>query len=154
MPRVTGAYQGVSTLNFNIIVHPDGTAYMASIEAINQNRFISLPGMGLGPNPNGPGPVQADPISGSAHFRTSVEKGLEIIAGLRGHTTGYAVPTYVIDAPGGGGKVPVSPEYVLSRNADRVVIRNYEGKIFEYPEGTDGTPEFQAPNHISEPELV
>ena len=59
---------------------------------------------------------------------------------LRGHTTGYAVPTYVIDAPGGGGKVPINPEYVLCRNAGRVLIRNFEGKIFEYPEAADGTP--------------
>ena len=73
---------------------------------------------------------------------------------LRGHTTGYGVPTYVIDAPGGGGKVPVSPEYVLSRNADRVVIRNYEGKVFEYPEAADGTPTFDAPKRIEEPELA
>jgi lysine 2,3-aminomutase len=96
---------------------------------------------------------QCDLISGSAHLRTSVKKGLEIMEQLRGHTTGYAVPTYVIDAPGGGGKVPVSPEYVLSRNADRVLIRNYEGKIFEYPEAADGTPLFR-PEPASEPELV
>lgn len=83
---------------------------------------------------------QCDLIQGSAHLRASVKKGLEIIQGLRGHTTGYAVPQYVIDAPGGGGKVPVNPEYVLSRNHDRVVIRNYEGKVFEYPEAADGTP--------------
>lgn len=57
---------------------------------------------------------------------------------LRGHTTGYAVPEYVIDAPGGGGKVPVAPEYVLSRNDERVIIRNHEGQIFEYPEASDG----------------
>jgi len=83
---------------------------------------------------------QCDLISGSAHLRTSVRKGLRIMEKLRGHTTGYAVPQYVIDAPGGGGKVPVNPEYVLSHNADRVVIRNFEGKVFEYPEGEDGTP--------------
>lgn len=83
---------------------------------------------------------QCDLIQGSAHLRASVRRGLEIIQGLRGHTTGYAVPQYVIDAPGGGGKVPVNPEYVLSRNHDRVVIRNYEGKVFEYPEAADGTP--------------
>ena len=88
---------------------------------------------------------QCDLIAGSAHLRASVRKGLEIMDGLRGHTSGYAVPTYVIDAPGGGGKVPVSPEYVLSRNKDRVVIRNYEGKIFEYPEAMDGRPLFRAP---------
>ncbi len=86
---------------------------------------------------------QCDLIAGSAHLRASVRRGLQIMEGLRGHTTGYAVPTYVIDAPGGGGKVPVSPEYVLSRNKDRVVIRNFEGRIFEYPEATDGTPLFK-----------
>ncbi len=96
---------------------------------------------------------QTDLISGSAHLRASVRKGLEIMEKLRGHTTGYAVPTYVIDAPGGGGKVPVSPEYVLSRNADRVVIRNFEGKIFEYPESADGMPQFAAPTEIEEPEF-
>src|SRR2546425_7620517 len=85
---------------------------------------------------------QCDLIAGSAHLRASVRKGLEIMQQLRGHTTGYAVPTYVIDAPGGGGKVPVNPEYVLCRNAGRVLIRNYEGKVFEYPEAADGTPLF------------
>ena len=73
-------------------------------------------------------------------FAASVRKGLEIMESLRGHTSGYAVPQYVIDAPGGGGKVPINPEYVLSRNNDRVVIRNFEGRIFEYPEAADGTP--------------
>src|SRR6266568_1358043 len=97
---------------------------------------------------------QCDLISGSAHLRTSVRKGLEIMEELRGHTTGYAVPQFVIDAPGGGGKVPVNPEYVLSRNADRVVIRNYEGKIFEYPEAVDGTPLIETPTEIEEPELA
>jgi lysine 2,3-aminomutase len=97
---------------------------------------------------------QCDLIAGSAHLRASVRKGIEVMEKLRGHTTGYAVPTYVIDAPGGGGKVPVSPEYVLSRNADRVIIRNYEGRIFEYPEAADGRPLFPAPREIEEPELV
>ncbi len=97
---------------------------------------------------------QCDLISGSAHLRTSVRKGLEIMEGLRGHTTGYAVPQYVIDAPGGGGKVPVNPDYVLTRNADRVLIRNFEGKIFEYPEAPDGTPLVEAPREFAEPELV
>jgi len=73
---------------------------------------------------------QCDLIAGSSHLRASVRRGLEIMEKLRGHTTGYAVPTYVIDAPGGGGKVPISPDYVLSSNGDRIVIRNYEGKIF------------------------
>jgi lysine 2,3-aminomutase len=97
---------------------------------------------------------QCDLIAGSAHLRASVRKGLEVMESLRGHTTGYAVPQYVIDAPGGGGKVPVNPEYVLSRNADRVVIRNFEGKIFEYPEAADGTPLVKAPKEIEEPELA
>ncbi len=97
---------------------------------------------------------QCDLIAGSAHLRASVRKGLKIMEGLRGHTTGYAVPQYVIDAPGGGGKVPVNPEYVLSRNADRIVIRNFEGKIFEYPEAADGAPLVAAPREIEEPELV
>jgi len=97
---------------------------------------------------------QCDLISGSAHLRTSVRKGLEIMESLRGHTTGYAVPQYVIDAPGGGGKVPVNPDYVVARNADRVLIRNFEGKIFEYPEAADGTPLVEAPRELEEPELV
>lgn len=97
---------------------------------------------------------QCDLISGSAHLRTSVRRGLEVMEELRGHTTGYAVPTYVIDAPGGGGKVPVSPEYILSRNADRVVLRNYEGRIFEYPEAPNGKPICAHPREIEEPELV
>jgi lysine 2,3-aminomutase len=77
---------------------------------------------------------QMDLILGSSHLRVPVSKGLEIIQGLRGHTTGYAVPTYVIDAPGGGGKVPVHPETVIQRNEERIIVRNYEGKLFEYPE--------------------
>ena len=97
---------------------------------------------------------QCDLIAGSAHLRASVRRGLEIMEKLRGHTTGYAVPQYVIDAPGGGGKVPVNPEYILNHNADRVLIRNFEGKIFEYPEAADGTPLFPAPREIEEPELV
>src|ERR1051325_9345781 len=83
---------------------------------------------------------QCDLISGSAHLRASVAKGLQIMEALRGHTTGYGVPQYVIDAPGGGGKVPINPDYIVHRNAGRVVIRNYEGEIFEYPEAADGTP--------------
>jgi lysine 2,3-aminomutase len=97
---------------------------------------------------------QCDLIAGSAHLRASVRRGLQVMDGLRGHTSGYAVPTYVIDAPGGGGKVPVSPEYVLSRNNDRVVIRNYEGRVFEYPEAADGRPLVPAPARIEESELV
>lgn len=77
---------------------------------------------------------QCDPIVGSAHFRTSVDKGLEIIGGLRGHTSGYAVPHYVIDAPGGGGKIPLQPQTVVERCDDCVVLRNYEGSLFRYPD--------------------
>ncbi|MBM3490260.1 MAG: KamA family radical SAM protein [Alphaproteobacteria bacterium] len=77
---------------------------------------------------------QCDPISGSAHFRTPVEKGLEIIQGLRGFTTGYANPTFVIDAPGGGGKIPLLPDHVLGRDGDDLVLRNFEGKVFRYPD--------------------
>ena len=79
---------------------------------------------------------------------------MSILSGLHGKTTGYAVPMYMLDAPGGGGKVPVNPEYVLHRNADRVVIRNFEGRVFEYPEAADGTPLVSAPVEIVEPELV
>jgi lysine 2,3-aminomutase len=77
---------------------------------------------------------QCDPILGSSHFRTPVRKGLEIIQGLRGHTSGYAVPTYVIDAPGGGGKIPLLPDYVIGREGDDLVLRNYEGLRFRYPD--------------------
>jgi lysine 2,3-aminomutase len=97
---------------------------------------------------------QCDLIAGSAHLRTSVRRGLEIMDKLRGHTTGYAVPQYVIDAPGGGGKVPINPGYVLSHNNDRVVIRNFEGKVFEYPEAIDGTPLVRPSHGVHEPELV
>lgn len=84
---------------------------------------------------------QCDLIAGSAHLRTSVRRGLEIMNQLRGFTTGYAVPQYVIDAPGGGGKVPINPEYILSHNHERVVIRNFEGRIFEYPELPETVPQ-------------
>jgi lysine 2,3-aminomutase len=77
---------------------------------------------------------QCDPIQGSAHFRTSVSKGLEVLAGLRGHTTGYAVPTYVIDAPGGGGKIPLMPDACVGREDGDLLLRNYEGKVFRYPD--------------------
>ena len=95
---------------------------------------------------------QCDLIAGSSHLRASVRKGLEIMQSLRGHTTGYAVPQFVIDAPGGGGKVPINPEYVLQHNADRVVFRNFEGKVFEYPEAADGTPLVGAPKPMEQPE--
>lgn len=77
---------------------------------------------------------QCDPIPGSGHFRTPVETGIAIIEGLRGHTSGYAVPSYVIDAPGGGGKIPLLPEYVAGRTENALRLRNYEGKLYEYPD--------------------
>lgn len=77
---------------------------------------------------------QCDPIPGSSHFRTPVDTGLELIGGLRGFTSGYAVPTYVIDAPGGGGKIPLLPEYVVGREGDNLILRNYEGRTFNYPD--------------------
>ena len=88
---------------------------------------------------------QCDLISGSAHLRASVRQGLEVMEQLRGHTTGYGVPQYVIDAPGGGGKVPINPDYILKRDGERIIIRNFEGQIFEYPEAPDGTPEVASP---------
>ena len=97
---------------------------------------------------------QCDLIAGSSHLRTSVRKGLDVMQALRGHTTGYAVPQYVIDAPGGGGKVPVNPQYVLSRNRDRVVIRNFEGKVFEYKEAEDGRPLYKPSEDFIAPEVV
>lgn len=77
---------------------------------------------------------QCDLIKGSSHLRTSVSTGIEIIESLRGHTTGYAVPQFVIDAPGGGGKVPINPGYVMVKDDQRTIIRNYEGNVYEYPE--------------------
>jgi len=80
---------------------------------------------------------QCDLSMGLEHFRTSVSKGIEIIEGLRGHTSGYAVPTFVVDAPGGGGKIPVMPNYVISQAPGRVVLRNFEGVITTYTEPLD-----------------
>lgn len=75
---------------------------------------------------------QCDPVQGTAHLRTTISKGLEMIQGLRGHTTGYAVPQYIVDAPGGGGKIPLLPEYYQGREGNYVILKNYEGKIFKY----------------------
>ncbi len=83
---------------------------------------------------------QCDLVEGAGHLRTSVSKGIEIIEGLRGHTSGYAVPTYVVDAPGGGGKIPVQPNYVLSQAPGRIVLRNFEGFITTYEEPLDYDP--------------
>jgi len=80
---------------------------------------------------------QCDLVEGAGHFRTPVAKGVEIIEGLRGHTSGYAVPTYVVDAPGGGGKIPVMPNYMISMSDHKIILRNYEGYITTYEEPTD-----------------
>ena len=80
---------------------------------------------------------QCDLVQGSGHFRTTVAAGLEIMENLRGHTSGYAIPTYVVDAPGGGGKLPVMPNYLISQSHDHVVLRNFEGYITSYAQPTD-----------------
>ena len=80
---------------------------------------------------------QCDMVEGAGHFRTPVAKGIEIIEGLRGHTSGYSVPTFVVDAPAGGGKIPLMPNYALSQSDSRVVLRNFEGFITTYQEPTD-----------------
>ena len=81
---------------------------------------------------------QCDPISGSAHFRTPVSKGVELIRGLRGHTTGYAVPTFVVDAPNGGGKIPLSPDYVVGYENGDLLLNSYDGGTYRYPDS--GSP--------------
>jgi lysine 2,3-aminomutase len=80
---------------------------------------------------------QCDMSRGIEHFRTSVAKGIEISEALRGHTSGYAVPTFILDAPGGGGKIPLAPQYLMSMSDKRVVVRNYEGGTFQYLEPKD-----------------
>lgn len=80
---------------------------------------------------------QCDLSTGIEHFRTSVSKGLEIIEMLRGHTSGFAVPTFVVDAPGGGGKIPLQPNYMMLQSNDKVILRNYEGVITAYQEPED-----------------
>jgi lysine 2,3-aminomutase len=80
---------------------------------------------------------QCDLAMGTNHFRTSVAKGLEIYESLRGHTTGFAVPMYIIDAIGGGGKTPVIPQYMISQSPGKVILRNYEGIISKYTEPDD-----------------
>ncbi len=83
---------------------------------------------------------QCDLSEGLGQFRTRVETGIDIIRGLTGNITGFAVPKFVIDAPGGGGKVPINPEYIVSHSADKIVMRNFEGRIYEYPEPADLAP--------------
>lgn len=83
---------------------------------------------------------QCDLVEGAGHFRTPIAKGIEIIEGLRGHTSGFSVPTFVIDAPGGGGKIPLGPNYLISSSDHKVVLRNYEGYITTYEEPIDYKP--------------
>jgi lysine 2,3-aminomutase len=87
---------------------------------------------------------QCDLVEGAGHFRTPIAKGIEIMEGLRGHTSGYAVPQYIIDAPGGGGKIPVSPNYLLSMSDHKIVLRNYEGFVTTYEEPVDYLPSHAA----------
>jgi len=89
---------------------------------------------------------QCDLIQGSGHLRTSIQEGLELMEKLRGYTTGYAVPQYVVDGPGGGGKIPLNPDYVVTRTSDRVILRNYKGDIYEYP---DAAPDALLPTRQS-----
>lgn len=84
---------------------------------------------------------------GLEHFRTPVSKGIEIIESLRGHTSGFCVPTFVVDAPGGGGKTPVMPNYIISQSHNRVVLRNFEGVITTYEEPTNYTPGVKCPEY-------
>jgi len=93
---------------------------------------------------------QCDLVRGAGHFRTSVAKGIEIMEALRGHTSGYAVPTYVIDIPGGGGKVPVGPNYLISQGQGKVVLRNFEGYIGTYVEPED----YREPDMAIPPEWI
>ena len=83
---------------------------------------------------------QCDLARGIAHFRTPISVGINIMEKLRGFTSGYAVPTYVVDGPGGGGKIPVAPNYVISQSKNSFVLRNYEGKIYSYREEPEAVP--------------
>lgn len=95
---------------------------------------------------------QCDPIPGSGHFRTTMQKGLDIIQGLRGHTSGYAVPHYVIDLPGGGGKTPVLPDYYQGQDNKGQIFKNFENRIFIYPEPLKST--FPSGMNMVSPENV
>ncbi len=76
---------------------------------------------------------QADLAKGTEHFRTPVDKGVEIIDALRGHTSGLCVPHFVVDVPGGGGKIPLLPDYLVKRDEDALFLRNYQNRIYRYP---------------------
>ncbi|HEX2787339.1 MAG TPA: KamA family radical SAM protein [Ignavibacteria bacterium] len=91
---------------------------------------------------------QADLTKGANHFRTPISKGLEIIDALRGHISGLAVPHFVIDAPGGGGKIPLLPEYVLARDKDKIILRNFKYNIYEYPDVQDENNAYTAQTEL------
>jgi lysine 2,3-aminomutase len=95
---------------------------------------------------------QCDLVEGAGHFRTPVAKGIEIMEGLRGHTSGYAVHQYIVDAPGGGGKIPVLPNYVVSMSDHKIILRNFEGYITTYEEPIDYRPENAAKFEDKRPE--
>lgn len=97
---------------------------------------------------------QMDLITGGSHFKVDVRKGIEIIRALRGHTTGYAIPQYVIDAPRGGGKVPINPDYVVSADDQEVVLRNYEGRVFRYPLKTTPKKAVEPEYQVSQPTII
>ncbi|MBI2836172.1 MAG: hypothetical protein HYX85_00565, partial [Chloroflexi bacterium] len=92
---------------------------------------------------------QCDEVQGTEHLRTPVQVGVKIIEGMRGHTSGLAIPTFVVDLPGGGGKVPLQPNYVLSQTEEELVARNYEGKVFTFR--NPGLPADARPSRQSEP---
>ncbi|HCN36400.1 MAG: KamA family radical SAM protein [Ignavibacteria bacterium] len=96
---------------------------------------------------------QADLTKGANHFRTPISKGLEIIDNLRGHISGLAVPHFVIDAPGGGGKIPLLPEYVLARDDDKIILRNYKYNIYEYPDVKDESNNDESSLYYRKPKL-
>ena len=97
---------------------------------------------------------QCDLITGSAHLRADPRKGIEIIRSLRGHTTGYSIPQFVIDAPGGGGKIPINPDYIKEITEEAVIMRNFSGDEYRYPlkAGAEIEPDANAPS--LEPILV
>lgn len=79
-------------------------------------------------------------VEGAGHFRTPVAKGIEIIEALRGHTSGFAVPQFIVDAPGGGGKIPLQPNYMISQSDHKIILRNYEGYVTAYEEPSNYQP--------------
>ncbi|MDP0501605.1 MAG: KamA family radical SAM protein [Verrucomicrobiota bacterium JB022] len=97
---------------------------------------------------------QCDLITGSRHFRADVRKGIDIVKNLRGFTTGYAVPQFVIDAPGGGGKVPINPEYVKEITDDEIILRNFAGDEYRYPLKVSARSEVHVPDDVIEPVLA